>query len=290
MEFGVVFPQTEIGADPADIREFSQAAEWLGYDGLVVYDHVLGADPEHYPGWSGVYELKDMFHEPFVFFGYLAGITQRIRLITGVIILPQRQTALVAKQAAEVDVLSGGRLCLGIGIGWNEVEFEALGEDFHNRGRRSEEQIEVLRVLWTQEVVDFEGQWHRIKGAGLNPRPVQQPIPIWFGGGAEPVLKRIGRIGDGWMPLAKPKEQTKAAVERVRNYAQEAGRDPSAVDIAPVLHLSRSSFDELLDEVSQWQEIGATHIYLDTMRAGLESARKHIEMIERFKKAIDALA
>ncbi|MFQ5875135.1 MAG: LLM class F420-dependent oxidoreductase [Dehalococcoidia bacterium] len=290
MKFGVVFPQTEIGADPGPVREFAQAAEDLGYSGLVVYDHVLGADPRSRPGWEGFYKLEDMFHEPFVLFGYLASITERIQLVTGVIILAQRQTVLVAKQAAEVDVLSGGRLCLGIGIGWNDIEFEALGEDFHDRGKRSEEQIEVLRALWTKEVVDFKGRWHRIPSAGLNPLPVQRPIPIWVGGDAEPVLKRTGRMGDGWMPLDKPHERTKAAVERVRNYAREAGRDPSSIAIAAVMHLSVSNFDELLAEAREWQSIGASHLYLDTMRSGLDSVKNHVETISKFKEALDGLS
>jgi probable F420-dependent oxidoreductase len=178
MQVGVIFPQTEIGADPVAVRDYVQAAENLGYAHLLVYDHVLGADAQRHAGWSGGYTAKDMFHEPFVAFGYMAALTQRLELGTAVLVLGQRQTALVAKQAAEVDVLSGGRLRLGIGIGWNHVEYEALGENFQNRGRRSEEQIAVLRALWTQEVVSFEGRWHRITHAGLNPLPIQRPIPI----------------------------------------------------------------------------------------------------------------
>ena len=183
MRIGVIFPQTEIGPDPGAARAFARAAEELGYDHLVVFDHVIGADTSNRPDFPGMYTHKDLFHEPFVLFGHLAAVTQRLELVTGIMILGQRQTALVAKQAAEVDVLSGGRLRLGIGIGWNAVEYEALGENFHNRGKRSEEQVEVLRALFTQEVVTFEGRWHRIIAAGLNPMPVQRPIPIWFGGG-----------------------------------------------------------------------------------------------------------
>ena len=184
MHYGVVFPQIEIGADPVGCRDFAQAAEGLGFDGLMAYDHVLGADTSVRPGWSGWYQLEDMFHEPFVLFGHLAAVTERIRFVTGILILPQRQTALVAKQAAEVDVLSGGRMTLGIGVGWNDVEFEALGQSFRDRGRRSEEQIEVMRRLWTQESVDFDGKWHRVPAAGINPLPVQRPIPVWIGGAA----------------------------------------------------------------------------------------------------------
>ena len=178
MKLGVVFPQTEIGADPVAVRDYVQAAESLGYDHMIAYDHVLGANAASRPGWEGTYQHTDMFHEPFVLFGYLAGITRSIEFVTGIVILPQRQTVLVAKQAAEVDVLSGGRLRLGIGIGWNAIEYEALGEDFHNRGRRSEEQIELMRALWTQELVTYEGRWHKVTDAGLNPLPARRPIPV----------------------------------------------------------------------------------------------------------------
>src|SRR5216110_1916665 len=181
MQYGVVFPQIEFGNDVQAIKDYAQTAEGLGYDYLLVYDHVLGAHPTREPRLTGPYTHEHPFHEPMVLFGFLAAVTRRLQLTTGVIILPQRQTALVAKQAAEVDVLSGGRLRLGIGVGWNPVEYEALGQDFHNRGRRCEEQITVLRALWTQEVVNFKGQWHQISHAGLNPLPVQRPIPIWIG-------------------------------------------------------------------------------------------------------------
>src|SRR5690349_5786864 len=178
MKIGVVFPQTEIGEDPAVIRDYAQAVEAMGYTHILAFDSVVGANPDRPGGWDSQYDYRHAFHEPLVLFGFLAGVTRRIELVTGILILPQRQATLVAKQAAEVDVLSGGRLRLGIGVGWNPVEFEALGEDIKNRGRRSEEQIEVLRLLWTQEVVTYSGRWHQISHAGLNPRPIQQPIPI----------------------------------------------------------------------------------------------------------------
>src|SRR5712671_7790587 len=183
MHYGVVFPQIEFGNDPHAIKDYAQAAEGLGYDYLLVYDHVLSAHPDREPKLTGPYTHEDPFHEPMVFFGFLAGVTTRLELTTGILILPQRQTALVAKQAAEVDVLSRGRLRLGVGLGWNYVEYEALGMSFTDRGKRIEEQIAVLRALWTQEVVDFKGRWHRIDRAGINPPPVQRPIPLWMGGG-----------------------------------------------------------------------------------------------------------
>ncbi|CAI8007434.1 Uncharacterized protein Mb0965c [Geodia barretti] len=171
MQLGAIFPQTEIGADPIAVKDFAQAAEALGYEHLLVFDHVLGADHTQRAEWNRPYNKDDMFHEPFVMFGYLAALTEKIEFCTGIIILPQRQTALVAKQTAEVDVLTNGRLRLGIGVGWNEVEFEALGENWENRGRRSAEQVEVMRMLWTQEVVNYEGRYHKITHAGINPLP-----------------------------------------------------------------------------------------------------------------------
>ena len=204
MKTGVVFPQTEIGADPAAVRDYVQAAEGLGYSHLLVYDHVLGADTSHHANWQGSYTVESMFHEPFVLFGYLAGITTKLELVAAVLILGQRQTALVAKQAAEVDLLTGGRLRLGVGVGWNQVEYEALNQDFSNRGRRYAEQINLLREFWTKDVVGFEGRYHKVDYAGVNPQPVQRPIPIWMGAGAranpvptDRVLKRVARLADG---------------------------------------------------------------------------------------------
>ena len=204
MRIGVVFPQIEIGPDPAAVRDYAQAAESLGYAHVLAYDHVLGANAGSRPGWSGAYRHTDQFHEVMVLLAYVAGLTETLELVTGVLILPQRQTALVAKQTAEVDLLSGGRLRLGIGIGWNDVEYEALSEDFGNRGRRSEEQIEVLRLLWTNELVTYRGRWHTVDDGGINPLPVQRPIPVWFGGMDERVLKRLARVGDGWIAAGRP--------------------------------------------------------------------------------------
>ena len=289
MKLGVVFPQTEIGADPMAVRDFAQAAESLGYNHVLAYDHVLGANAASRPGWGGAYQHTDMFHEPFVLFGYLAAVTQRLELVTGVIILGQRQTALVAKQAAEVDVLSGGRLRLGIGIGWNAVEYEALGESFHNRGRRSEEQIEVLRALWTQELVTYSGRWHKITDAGLNPLPVQRPIPIWFGGMADQVLRRTARMGDGWFPQFRPDGKARATLAQMHGYAREAGRDPGEIGIEGRLSIAIGSPDEWTVWLSNWQALGATHVSVNTMGRDLSSPDGHIDAIRRFKEVADAL-
>ncbi|MBI3328256.1 MAG: LLM class F420-dependent oxidoreductase [Nitrospinae bacterium] len=286
MQVGVVFPQTEIGSSPSAIRNYVQAAEGMGYDHLIVYDHVLGADARRHQGWNGPYSHTDMFHEPFVLFGYLAACTQRLQLVTAVIILGQRQTALVAKQAAEVDVLTAGRLRLGIGIGWNHVEYEALGENFHNRGRRSEEQIAVLRSLWTQEVVDFKGRWHQISHAGLNPLPVQRPIPIWFGGRAEAVIRRVARLADGWFPQFAPDKAGQETLARLHTYAREAGRDPASIGIEGRISLTGRSPDAWMQAAEAWQKLGATHLSVNTMNAGLRTPDEHIHAIQQFKQAL----
>ena len=287
MQLGAIFPQTEIGADPAGVRDFAQAAESLGYEHLLVFDHVLGADASKREGWDGFYDHTDLFHEPFVLFGYLAGMTEKIELVTGVLILGQRQTALVAKQAAEIDVLTGGRLRLGIGTGWNDVEYEALGEDFHNRGRRSVEQIELMRALWTQEVVTFQGRYHQVTHAGINPLPVQRPIPIWFGGNADRVLRRVGRIGDGWFPLFEPDNAGQERIEQMREHAKQAGRDPLSIGIESWVNLEdRRSPDDWQKTAEAWAKAGATHLSVNTMNAGLKGTDQHIDAIRRFKEAV----
>ena len=287
MRFGVTLPQTEMGNDPVPIREYAQAIEQLGYDFVTSLDHVLGANAASRPGWTGPYDHNDLIHEPFVLFGYLAAVTQRIELVTAVIILSQRQTALVAKQVAEIDVLSGGRMRLGIGIGWNDVEYEALGEDFHNRGRRSEEQIEVMRALWTQELVTYSGRWHKITDAGINPLPVQRPIPIWIGGGAEAVLRRIARVGDGWFPQLSPDADGRAAIDRLRAYAQKVGRDPGEIGIGSSVRIAGRSMEESVQEAVAWKDIGATHVSVNTRGAGLAFPDEHLEAVRCFKDAFD---
>ena len=289
MQVGVVFPQTEIGSDPVAVRDYVQAVEGLGYSHLIAYDHVLGADTGHYPGWSGGYTSNDLFHEPFVVFGYMAAITTSLELVTAILILGQRQTALVAKQAAEVDILSGGRLRLGVGVGWNPVEYEALGEDFHTRGRRSTEQIELLRALWTRDVINFEGRWHKVTHAGINPLPVQRPIPIWMGAGGrgnpipqDRVLRRVGRLADGWFPQFAPSDEGREAIARVRQYARDAGRNPDSLGMEPRVNLGDGNAEFWADRAKEWEEMGATHISVNTMRAGLSGPQQHIDAIQQF--------
>ena len=282
MRYGAVFPQTEIGTDPIAIRDYAQAVEGLGYDYLLAYDHVLGADPEGRGGrWPYTYESS--FHEPLALFAYLAGLTERIELVSGVVILPQRQTALVAKQTAVVDILSGGRLILGVGSGWNYLEYESLGEDFHTRGRRLEEQVGLLRRLWSEPLVEFEGEFDRIPAAGINPRPGRL-IPIWMGGTAPVVLDRIGRIGDGWVAGRGDIDGFARSVETIREAARRAGRDPAEVGIAgSVAH--HGSPDERSAFAARLEAAGAERIHVVTMDAGLSTPGGHIEALREFIEA-----
>jgi probable F420-dependent oxidoreductase len=290
MKLGVVFPQTEIGSDPAVIRDYAQAAEGAGYHHLLVFDHVLGAREERFDklGRRPPYTDQSPFHEVFVLFGYLAACTRRLELVTGILILPQRQTALVAKQAAAVDVLSGGRLRLGVGIGWNHVEYEALNEDFHTRGRRVGEQIAVMRQLWTEPLVDFEGSYHRLDRAGINPLPVQRPIPVWMGGMAEPVLKRVAEISDGWFPQFQPGDEASRALDCMREYMQQARRPLSAVGLEGRFTYGIGGPHDWATRARQWRDLGATHLSVNTMGSGL-SAREHIDAILKMKPALDGI-
>lgn len=288
MKYGVVFPQTEMGADVGAVRAYAQTVEELGYDYLLVYDHVLGANPERPGGWQGPYTYTDSFHEPFVVFGYWAAITTKIELTASVIILPQRQTALVAKQAAEVDVLSNGRLRLGIGVGWNQVEYEALNEDFHNRGKRYDEQIELLNALWTEPLVTFHGKYHTVSDAGLNPMPVQRPIPLWFGGRADVALRRMAKYGAGWMASSSTPESAEPMLEQIHEYLIEAGRTPESFGLDLWLSVKREGPDEWPALLQRWHTLGATHIAINTMGAGYTTVDQHLETVRQFREATAA--
>lgn len=281
MRIGVVFPQIEFGNDTVALKEYIQTVEGLGFTHLLAYDHVLSADTTNRPNFSGPYRLQHPFHEVFVFFGYAAAITERIELVTGVLILPQRQTALVAKQAAEVDVLSNGRFRLGIGVGWNDVEFEGLGENFATRGARSEEQMQLLRALWTNPSITFDGQWDQVVEAGINPMPVQQPIPLWIGGYAEATLRRIARYGDGWFPWRPPDDAMAATLERLWEYTREAGRDPSEIGLEPKLDVTLGGPDAWHAHVEGWRRLGATHLCVNTMAAGFRTPAEHIAALQQ---------
>ncbi|HYZ54942.1 MAG TPA: LLM class F420-dependent oxidoreductase [Streptosporangiaceae bacterium] len=273
MRIGVVFPQTEIGGDVGAVRAYAQGAEELGFSHVMAYDHVVGADPEVHKGWSGPYDVHTTFHEPLVLFGYLAAVTS-MELVTGIIILPQRQTVLAAKQAAEVDLLTRGKFRMGVGIGWNQVEYEALGQDFRTRGRRLEEQITLMRRLWTEQTVTFDGTFDKITGAGLAPLPVQRPIPVWIGAQSPPAYRRAGRLGDGWFPQMPPGPKLDEAIRTVTQAATEAGRDPASLGMEG--RISWQDRDQVATELRQWQDAGATHVSVSTMGAGLKTVDDHL--------------
>jgi probable F420-dependent oxidoreductase len=279
MRIGVVFPQTELGDSVASLRTYGRGVEALGFTHLLAYDHVVGADPEVHQGWDGPYDISTIFHEPLVMFGYLAAVTT-LELVTGILILPQRQTALVAKQATEVDLLTEGRFRLGVGIGWNRVEYEALGKDFTNRGRRFDEQIDLLRRLWTERSVTFDGAFEQVVGAGLAPLPVQRPIPVWLGGASDPAYRRIGRLATGWFPMVNPGDRLDRARSIIEASAAESGRDGSALGMEGRVTWQPDDTDLFLRHVDRWREAGATHLGINTMRLGLSSVDQHLEALE----------
>lgn len=288
MQLGIVFPQHEMPADPVAMRDFAQAAEGLGFSHMLIYDHVLGADPERPGGWNGPYDKDTPFQEPFVTLGYLAGQTSTIEFCTAVLVLPQRQTALVAKQAAQVQVLSGGRMRLGIGVGWNDVEYEALGMNFHDRGKRQEEQVELMRELWTKDVVDFHGRWHSVPRASINPRP-QSPIPVWFGGSAPQLADRIARLGDGWVPLMGPSDQAADFITRLHEQLEANGRDPASVGIQAQAQARGGNPERWAKHAQRWRDLGATHLAIATMDAGFASPGEHIEAARQWKEAVEGI-
>lgn len=288
MNLGVVFPQTEFGNDPIAIRDYAQAAEGLGFAHIVAYDHVLGANPIRPGGWKGPYTHESAFHEPFVLFSFMAAHTTKIQFVPGVIILPQRQTALVAKQAATLDVLSNGRLRLGVGLGWNEVEYIGLSQNFHNRGRRIEEQVRLLRELWTRPLVDFKGKWHTIPDAGIKPLPVQRPIPIWFGGTADAALTRMAQIGDGWLINIRTAAEARPAIESLRRHVEEAGRSPASFGLEPRLSYGDGDPDAWARTVEAWKSVGATHLSFNAMGKGFATPQAHLNAVRRFADSLGA--
>jgi probable F420-dependent oxidoreductase len=275
MEIGVVFPQTELGGDRAAVRAYGEAAADLGFTHLAAYDHVLGADTAVHGDLGGPYDLHSTFHEPLVFFAYLAGLTD-LRFATSILIGPQRQTALLAKQAAELDILCGGGLRLGLGIGWNRVEYEALGYSFADRGAFLEEQVAVLRQLWTQESVTIDGRFHHITAAGLAPPPVQRPIPIWIGASAPAALRRVGRLADGWFPMAPPGGGLDEALAHVAEGARQAGRDPATILFEGRANHAADDPERAVRQATRWRDAGASYVSVNTMNAGCVGVDGHI--------------
>ena len=283
MQISAWFPTRDIGTDPVRVRDWAQAAEELGYDHIEVPDHVFGATARD--GWSPRYTEQDPFHETFVTLGFLAAATTTIGLASGVLILPQRQTGVVAKQAAQVDILSGGRLRLGVGVGWNHVEYEALNEDWKSRGTRQREQVDVLKKLWCDDLVSYQGRFHQFTEVNITPRPVQRPIPVWFGGSSDAVVKRAAQIGDGWMPIMAPDHEAEAKLEQLRNHLSDCGRDTSAFGIEGWLRMDKADPDEWRVAAEGWRKLGADIVMLYPMYR-IPDLDDQIETLRRFKEVV----
>ena len=289
MHIGVIFPQVEFPADPVAVRDYAQAVEELGFSHIVAYDHVLGANPDRPGGWTGPYTHQSSFLEPFLLYSFMAAHTTRLGFLTGILILPQRQTAVVAKQAATLDVLCGGRFRLGVGLGWNAVEYAALGQDFHTRGRRIEEQVTLLRRLWSEPLVTFEGRWDRLDDVGLNPMPVQRPIPIWFGGHNDRVVRRAARMADGWIPTYRTAADARPALDALDSYLIDAGRSRSAFGLEVRLPFGDGQPEVWSARIAEWRGAGATHLGINTMGAGFKTPGEHLDALGRFAEVAGLL-
>jgi probable F420-dependent oxidoreductase len=290
VRLGVTFSHPDLGDDPAFLKDFAQAVEGAGFDHLLAAEHVIGGHPDRLRG-DKVHTYDVVYHEPFVLFGFLGAVTRHLELVTSILILPQRQTVLVAKQAAELDLLTGGRLRLGVGVGRNWMEYEALNEDFDNRGPRIEEQVDVLRRLWTEELVTYDGTWHHLDRMGLNPMPVQRPIPIWMGSYVgqvvEKVIRRIGRLADGWFPQMPPGDELAAVLGRLRRYAVEAGRDPASIGVEGSVPIKRDDDPERwIAKAKAFADLGATHLRVMTAGGGFETPQQHLDAVVRWVEVI----
>jgi len=286
MQYGAFFPTRDMPADRIAIRDWAQAAEALGFDYIEVSDHVLGVDRAASPGFEGPYDIDDPFHEVFVTLAYIAAVTESVGLSTGVLVLPQRQTALVAKQAAQIDILCGGKLRLGVGVGWNPVEYEALGEDWSVRGRRQSEQIALMNRYWTEKTVTFEGEFDRVNHAGVNPPSIQKPIPVWFGGGADPVLRRAAKLGQGWIPLGNPSSNTRGMLDKLHGFLEAEGRDPKTFGLEAWIRSNVGGPEEQAAVVETWRGLGASHATFYTSGLGVGPLDAQIEAMRRFKEAV----
>ena len=285
MQIGAVFPHNEIGTDPGAIKAYAQGVEAMGITHLLIYDHVLGADPDREGGFRGPYDKDVAFHEPFTTFAFIAGVTDKIDLITTVMILPQRQTVLAAKQAAEVALLSNNRFKLGIGVGWNELEYVGLNETFNNRGRRQEEQVDVMRKLWSEDSLDYTGEYHRIDKASINPRP-SKTIPIWFGGSAPALLDRVARLGDGWIPLMGANDKAKACIDTIKQTREAAGLSFANFGIQAQAQYAGGSPERWRKHAEAWREMGCTHLAIATHNAGPTTVDGHLARIGEYQQAL----
>lgn len=295
MKIGAIFPHDTIEPDFSAIRTYVRAVEEMGFSHILSYDHVIGANRASRPGWQG-YDLDSTFYEPMTLLSYIAAITTTIGIATGVMILPQRQTVLVAKQAATLDLLSNGRLRLGVGTGWNPVEYEALGMDFKDRGKFFDEQIDVLRALWTERAVTLDTPLHRITDAGIFPMPIQRPIPLWLGGGGvhpikgwanvEVVIRRIARKADGWLPTFNPDETGAELVEHFRGYCREYGRDPATIEIEALL--LPSMVEDWAGHTRAWQRLGATRMCCNVAGNGIQGVDANLKRLEEVRQVLRA--
>ncbi len=285
MHFGAVLPHNEIPSDPAAVRAYLEGLERLGVTHLLAYDHVLGADRDREGGFTGPYDKHVAFHEPLTFFAYAAAVTSRLEFMSAVLILPQRQTALVAKQAAEVAVLSGNRLRLGIGTGWNRVEYEALNEDFRNRGKREADQVRLLRRLWSESSIDYQSAYHRVDKAGINPRP-SAPVPVWFGGSAPAVLSRCAELGDGWVPLGAPNDDSRGALEAIRAHREQAGKSMTGFGVQAQAQYAGGHPERWRSHARRWAEIGVTYLAIATQNAGPTDVDGHLNRIGEYLAAV----
>ena len=285
MEFGAVLPHNEIGNDPDAIRAYAQGVEALGATHLLIYDHVLGADPNRPGGFKGPYDKDVAFHEPLTTFAFIAAVTKKLDMMTAVLILPQRQTVLVAKQAAELAVLSSNRFRLGVGTGWNRVEYTGLNEEFSNRGARQSEQVELLRRLWSEDSIDYTGKYHRIDAASIKPRP-QQPVPVWFGGSAPALLDRCARLGDGWIPLMGPGEAAAASLETIRKRRESLGLPWAGFGIQAQAQYAGGTPDRWQGHADKWRHLGATHLAIATHNAGPTDVDGHLSRVREYLDAV----
>ena len=285
MKFGIVFPHNEIGTDPGAIKAYAQGAEELGADHMLIYDHVLGADPDRPGGFNGPYDKDVAFHEPFTVFSFMAAVTSKIEFVTTVLILPQRQTALVAKQAAQLAILSDNRFRMGIGTGWNEVEYEALGIPFEHRGSRQREQVDLMRQLWEADSMSYDGKYHTVTKASILPRPTKS-IPIWFGGGAQSLLKRCAQIGDGWMPIGTPNEVSANAIEYMKETRAAAGLSWDSFGIQAQVQFRGGSPERWANHAERWQDLGCTHMAVATHNADNRTVDEHLNAAKSYLDAV----
>lgn len=285
MEIGAVFPHNEIGTDPQAIKDYAQGVEELGVTHLLIYDHVLGADRDRPGGFEGPYDKDVAFHEPFTTFAFIAAVTKKLDMITTVMILPQRQTVLVAKQAAELAILSNNRFKLGIGVGWNTVEYTGLNENFKNRGKRQEEQVELMRLLWESEVLEYKGDYHHIDKASINPRP-SKSVPIWFGGGAPQLIERCADLGDGWIPLMGPNEAARKTLAAIKEKRKSKGLEWDNFGVQAQAQYAGGDAERWNKHAEKWRNLGASHLAIATHNAEPTNVDGHLGRIKEYLNAV----